>query len=88
MAKLGEMLITSGLISEQQLKEALKKQKETGGKLGSVLVELGFISEEKLIEFLSKQYKVQSVNLADMLLILHWFKLSQQKLLCSMKYSQ
>ncbi len=68
MIKLGEMLINSGLINEQQLKEALNKQNESGGKLGSILVELGFISEEKLIEFLSKQYKVQSVNLGDIVI--------------------
>lgn len=63
--KLGTLLIEAGLINKEQLEIALEKQHETGGKLGSILVELDFISDEKLVEFLSKQYKVQAINLND-----------------------
>lgn len=63
--KLGTLLIEAGLINQEQLELALKKQQETGNKLGSTLVEMDFISDEKLVEFLSKQYKVQSINLND-----------------------
>ncbi len=43
--RLGELLTKASLISQDQLKEALKVQKETGGKLGETLIKLGFVSE-------------------------------------------
>ncbi|HET6516070.1 MAG TPA: type IV-A pilus assembly ATPase PilB [Thermodesulfovibrionales bacterium] len=64
-AKLGQMLIASSIISEEQLKQALNLQKKEGGRLGTNLVKLGFISEEKLVSFLSKQYGVPAINLAE-----------------------
>jgi type IV pilus assembly protein PilB len=64
-AKLGQLLITSSIISEEQLKQALMVQKKDGGRLGTNLVKLGFISEDKLVAFLSKQYGVPAINLAE-----------------------
>jgi type IV pilus assembly protein PilB len=64
-AKLGQILITSSIITEDQLKQALNIQKKEGGRLGTNLVKLGFITEEKLVAFLSKQYGVPAINLAD-----------------------
>jgi len=63
--KLGQILIASSIISEEQLKQALTVQKKEGGRLGTNLVKLGFITEEKLVAFLSKQYGVPAINLAD-----------------------
>lgn len=63
--KLGQLLIASSIISEEQLKQALVIQKKEGGRLGTNLVRLGFISEDKLVSFLSKQYGVPSVNLSE-----------------------
>src|ERR1700736_997131 len=62
--RLGELLTKAGLISQDQLKEALKLQKETGGKLGETLIKLGFVSEEDITECLSQQFGVPSINLA------------------------
>ena len=64
-AKLGQLLISSSLISEEQLKQALNIQKKEGGRLGTNLVKLGIITEEKLVTFLSKQYGVPAINLAE-----------------------
>ncbi len=64
-AKLGQLLIQSSIISEEQLKQALNIQRKEGGRLGTNLVKLGFITEEKLVAFLSKQYGVPAVNLAE-----------------------
>ncbi len=61
--RLGAMLVSSGLITEDQLKKALATQKNEGGRLGSILVKLGFVPEEKLMTFLSKQYGVPYVDL-------------------------
>ncbi|HDY72128.1 MAG TPA: hypothetical protein ENH50_10740, partial [Nitrospirae bacterium] len=63
--KLGELLVEHGLITSNQLKEALRRQAQTGGKIGSILVERGFITTEVLLDFLSKQLGVPSANLMD-----------------------
>jgi len=62
--RLGEMLVKSKLITEEQLKKALSQQSTGGGRLGSNLVKLGYISEEDITSFLSKQFGVPSINLA------------------------
>ncbi len=61
--RLGSMLVSSGLITDDQLKKALSTQKSEGGRLGSILVKLGFVQEDKLMTFLSKQYGVPYVDL-------------------------
>jgi type IV pilus assembly protein PilB len=62
--RLGELLTKAGLITSDQLKEALKAQKESGGKLGETLIRLGMVSEEDITECLSQQFGVPSINLA------------------------
>lgn len=47
--RLGELLIEQQMITQQQLEEALDKQKEMGELLGSVLVELGFVDQESTL---------------------------------------
>jgi type IV pilus assembly protein PilB len=62
--RLGELLTKAGLITSDQLKEALRVQKESGGKLGETLIKLTFVSEEDITECLSQQFGVPSINLA------------------------
>ena len=62
--RLGAMLVSSGLITEDQLKKSLATQKSEGGRLGTILVKLGFVQEDKLMTFLSKQYGVPYVDLS------------------------
>jgi len=62
--RLGELLTKASLINQDQLKEALKVQKEAGGKLGETLIKLGYVSEEDITECLSQQFGVPSINLA------------------------
>ena len=61
--RLGELLTKASLITQDQLKEALRVQKETGGKLGETLIKLNFVSEEDITECLSQQFGVPSINL-------------------------
>jgi type IV pilus assembly protein PilB len=63
--KLGQLLISENILSEDQLKQALDMQKTVGGRLGTNLVKLGYITEEKLVSFLSMQFGVPAINLAD-----------------------
>lgn len=62
--RLGELLTKASLITQDQLKDALKVQKDTGGKLGETLIKLGFVTEEDITECLSQQFGVPSINLA------------------------
>ena len=64
-AKLGQLLITSHVITEEQLNEAVTLQRREGGRLGTNLVKLGYVTEEKLIAFLSRQWGVPAVTLSD-----------------------
>lgn len=53
--QLGEALIKKGLITKEQLTEALKRQKEKGYRLGQALVELGYVKEEEILLVPGKQ---------------------------------
>lgn len=61
--KLGQMLTKAGLVTEEQLKDALEHQRKQGGKIGYNLVKLGYVSEEDITSLLSEQYGVPSINL-------------------------
>ena len=59
--KLGQMLMASGLITEDQLKAALEKQEETGQRLGQVLCDMELVSEEDIARTLGQQLGVPHV---------------------------
>ncbi|MCK9216704.1 MAG: Flp pilus assembly complex ATPase component TadA [Firmicutes bacterium] len=63
--KLGDILLNAGKIKERQLKEALKKQKETKIRLGEVLVDFNYLSEDDILEALESQLKIPSVDLGN-----------------------
>jgi adenylate cyclase len=68
---IGEVLRRKGIITEKQLQEALKVQKEklyTLGKavrLGQIIVELGYASEEELVKAVNIEYQISVKTLAD-----------------------
>ena len=59
--RLGDMLIELNYITDNDLQEALKIQKDTGGKVGEILVEKGFISEDDLLQALEIQLGIPRV---------------------------
>ena len=61
--KLGDLLVEAGLITREQLQEALEVQKQDNERLGTILVKLGYLTEEEITSFLSKQYGIPAVNL-------------------------
>jgi type IV pilus assembly protein PilB len=61
--RLGELLVKANLLSQEQLREALERQKETGAKLGETIINLGLVSEEDITECLSQQFGVPSISL-------------------------
>jgi type IV pilus assembly protein PilB len=61
---LGEILLDEGLISEEQLKAGLEKQKrEKGLKIGEALVALGVVNEEDVAKAIWQQRKIPYVDL-------------------------
>jgi MSHA biogenesis protein MshE len=61
--RLGEILLTQKLLTEEQLKLALEAQKRSGRKLGRVFIELGYVTEEEISEALAKQFQIPYINL-------------------------
>jgi type IV pilus assembly protein PilB len=57
-AKLGEQLIADGVITPEQLAEALAKQQAEGGRLGKRLVDIGAISSAGLVSALGQRLGV------------------------------
>lgn len=66
-AKIGEILIHKGIITEKQLKEGLEKQKNFNLKLGGVLLKLHYITEMQLMETLHEQLGYDVVNENELL---------------------
>ena len=61
--RLGDLFVREGLITSEQLAEALADSKESGTRLGYSLVKLGIVAEEALTRMLSKQYRVPAIEL-------------------------
>lgn len=60
---LGEILVQHGLITQDMLSTALRRQTQVGKKIGAVLVEMGYITAESLLDHLSSQFGIPAVNL-------------------------
>ena len=60
--RLGDALVDSGLITMDQLKDALGKQKELGKRLGQVLLDLGFCTDEQIARCLAEQLGVPFIE--------------------------
>jgi hypothetical protein len=54
--RLGDIIVERGLITAEQLDEALTTQQATGAKLGEVLVELGFLTRVALAGVITEQW--------------------------------
>lgn len=64
-ARLGEQLIGDGLIDEQQLRQGLERQRQTGHFLGETLASLGFVRAAVLGPYLSAATGFPYVDLAE-----------------------
>lgn len=73
--RLGDMLLTKGLVSEEQLQRALAQQKATGTMLGELLVDQGIVSAPELVEALSACTGIKGCVLRHGLLDPELFKL-------------
>lgn len=63
--KIGEILLNEGVITQEQLNEAINLQKKEGGKLGEILTKLGYVTEEQILIALSKQLLIPYISSAS-----------------------
>ncbi len=63
--RLGEILVNSRLITDEQLTIALGEHRKAGKKLGEYLIEQNIVSEDNLVTALSQQLGLDTVDLAN-----------------------
>src|SRR6266545_3958159 len=62
--RLGDTLLRDGLLSREQLTQALVEQKVTKHRLGYVLVKLGLVPELEVTKVLARQFRMPAVDLS------------------------
>ena len=60
--RLGELLVESELLTEEQLKQALAEQKKAGLKLGQYITRKGMLNENQIVDMLSRQLKIEKYH--------------------------
>jgi hypothetical protein len=63
-ARLGDLLVSKGFVTEAQLSEALVEARETGDRVGRVLLRKNFVFESELARTLSEQWAIPYLNLS------------------------
>lgn len=61
--RIGDLMVRRGVITEEQLMQALAAQKKTGGKLGNTLIELNLVTSQQFHEFLASQLNLPYIDL-------------------------
>lgn len=61
---IGQLLIDGGVITEEQLNDALEKQRTQGGKTFELLIALGYLDKDLLHDFLSRQPGIAAIDLS------------------------
>jgi len=61
--RIGDKLVESGYITNEQLERALSLQRGTGKRIGEILIEQGLISAETLTSVLTDLLNIDSINL-------------------------
>ncbi len=64
--RLGELLVRGGVVTREQLSQALSKEGENGTSVVQELVRLGFTTEETLAEFLAAQFGIERISVESL----------------------
>ena len=59
---LGQMLIDDGILSQEQLAEALARQRTSKERIGQILIEMNIIDEEVLLKYLGRQFRKEPIT--------------------------
>jgi type IV pilus assembly protein PilB len=63
--RLGEMLVDEGIITDEQLQEALHEQKIKGGRLEKILISQGYVTQDVIMAFVGTQLGIPHVSLNE-----------------------
>ncbi len=66
MKKLGEILLESGIVTQEQLDEALAQSQSTGHKLGDTIVDMGLMTDVDLMKALEYQSRIPYVDMSGL----------------------
>lgn len=61
--RIGDLLQGMGLITQEQVEQALKQQKVSKKRLGQILIDMGFLTEQQMIEALEVQLGISYIDL-------------------------
>ena len=71
--RLGDLLVQKGIITEEQLSEALKQQKEKKLMLGEMIVSMGFASQSQINDVLCEHLNIDFVDMREEELIHRYY---------------
>ena len=63
--RIGDLLVSEGLITQEQLTRAVQEQQQNGTRIGYNLIKLGFVKETDLTRLLARRYKMPAVDLKN-----------------------
>ena len=61
----GELLVSKGLLSREELVKVLNEQREQGGRLGEVLLQLKMLNDADVTEALAEHFSIEYVRFDD-----------------------
>jgi type IV pilus assembly protein PilB len=61
--RMGDLLVSKGLLSEKQVEQAITLQKTTGRRLGQIIVDKGWVEEEVFLTTLGEQLSIPYVTM-------------------------
>lgn len=64
--RIGDLFVAEGLLTQEQMQQALAWKANTKKRLGEVLAELGFVREDDVAAALAKQFDHPVVNVLEM----------------------
>lgn len=64
-SKIGELLVEAGLVTSEQIENALKIRRNKNKRLGKLLIELGYVNDFQVAEALSKAFLFPIVDCSD-----------------------
>ncbi len=62
---IGEILLAQGILTQEQLAQALEIQRQSGGWLGRILVDMGIVSERQLARTLAQHWGMPYTELTE-----------------------
>jgi type IV pilus assembly protein PilB len=61
----GQILLAQGVVTQEQLRQALEVQRKSGGQLSRILVKMGVVSEAQVASALARQWGRRSTDRAE-----------------------